>query len=102
MKKNKFIKYLVAQIKLTSIQKTMAAMLYGENGFDNANEFIKRQIEIYDKGKKKTITVCDKCLRACCWQGKFMCDEAIEAGTVEKTIKELKKLRLEHPDYWEK
>jgi len=46
------------------------------------------------------ITVCDKCLRACCWQGILMCDESMEAGTTEKTISELKKLNLEHEDYW--
>lgn len=48
----------------------------------------------------KTVTVCDKCLQASCWQGIFMCDEAQFAGTVEKTIDELKALNLEHPDYW--
>lgn len=49
----------------------------------------------------KTITVCNKCLRACCWNGIFMCDDAQTAGTVEKTIAELKALDLEHPDYWD-
>jgi len=48
----------------------------------------------------KIITVCNKCLRACCWQGYFMCDEAKYAGTVEKTVSKLKKLDLEHSDYW--
>jgi hypothetical protein len=47
-----------------------------------------------------TITVCDKCLRACCWKGEFMCDEARLAGTVEKTRAELEALDLEHPHYW--
>jgi hypothetical protein len=37
----------------------------------------------------RKITVCDKCLCACCWHGEFMCDEAKYAGTVEKTIREL-------------
>lgn len=48
-----------------------------------------------------TITVCDFCLRACCWQGVFMCDEAKGAGTVEKTRAELEELSREHPQYWE-
>jgi epoxyqueuosine reductase QueG len=46
------------------------------------------------------ITVCDKCFRACCWQGTFMCDESYSAGTVEKPVKELRKLGEEHSDYW--
>lgn len=49
---------------------------------------------------ENTITVCDKCLQASCWHGEFMCFEAIDAGTTEKTIVELKKLNLEHPSYW--
>ena len=53
-----------------------------------------------DKKPPKTITVCDKCLRACCWQGIFFCEDAYSAGTVEKTRHELRKLNLEHPDYW--
>ncbi len=51
---------------------------------------------------ERLITVCDKCLQASCWQGVFMCDESQAAGTVEKTIKELTKLGLEHPSYWGK
>ncbi len=47
-----------------------------------------------------TVTVCDACLQASCWQGEFMCDNARSAGTVEKTIKELKELNLEHYSYW--
>lgn len=46
------------------------------------------------------ITVCDRCLRASCWQGLFMCDYARLAGTVQKTLEELKELNLEHPSYW--
>jgi epoxyqueuosine reductase QueG len=48
----------------------------------------------------KVIEVCDKCFRACCWHGLFMCDESRNAGTVFKTIKELKKLNLEHESNW--
>ena len=47
-----------------------------------------------------TVTVCDKCLMASCWQGEFMCDESKTAGTIEKPIRELKKLNLEHPSFW--
>ena len=48
------------------------------------------------------ITVCDHCLMACCWQGKFYCDNYKIAGTIEKTVKELKELNLEHSSYWKK
>jgi hypothetical protein len=56
-----------------------------------------------EKVAKKTITVCDKCLCASCWQGIFYCQHAWDkdAGTVEKTIEELRELGLESPDYWE-
>ena len=46
------------------------------------------------------ITVCDKCLQASCWQGLFMCDDSRLAGTVQKTVSELKELNLENPSYW--
>lgn len=46
------------------------------------------------------ITVCDKCLRACCWQCLFMCDEARGAGTIDMDVQELEELDLEHPSYW--
>ena len=49
---------------------------------------------------KRTDTVCAACLRASCWQGIFYCDEAKDAGTVEKTRAELEALALESPDYW--
>jgi hypothetical protein len=48
-----------------------------------------------------TITVCDACLRACCWHGELMCGEARTAGTKEMSREELEKLKLEHPRYWE-
>jgi hypothetical protein len=47
-----------------------------------------------------TVTVCDHCLQASCWQGLFYCDDYQTAGTVEKTIEELTALGLEHPSYW--
>jgi hypothetical protein len=55
---------------------------------------------IYFGGTMEKITVCDKCLRASCWQGLFMCDSSRLAGTVKKTVKELKEIDLEHPSYW--
>jgi hypothetical protein len=57
--------------------------------------------------KKRPITddtivvVCSCCLRACCWQGEFMCDYAEGAGTVEKTVRELRADRHgESEEYW--
>lgn len=50
----------------------------------------------------RKVTVCDKCFRACCWQGEFMCDAARTAGTVDKTIAELRAGDFgEHEHYWE-
>lgn len=49
---------------------------------------------------KATITVCDACLRACCWKGVFMCDNARGAGTVERTVGQCVALGEEHSDYW--
>lgn len=49
----------------------------------------------------KTITVCNKCFRASCWQGIFMCDESYNAGITEMTIPQLKEKDLEHEQYWE-
>lgn len=49
----------------------------------------------------KKVTVCDKCFRACCWQGQFMCDDSRTAGTTEKTVAELRTAdHGEHEDYW--
>lgn len=54
-----------------------------------------------DPSQRRTVTVCNACLRACCWQGFFMCDKARDAGTVKKTIAELRALVAgEHSDYW--
>lgn len=54
-----------------------------------------------------TITVCDKCYRACCWQGEFMCEDSYSAGTKDKKISYLisrmnRGFDGEHPDYWQK
>ena len=48
----------------------------------------------------KVITVCNACLCATCWHGLFLCNESRNAGTVEKKVRDLKKLNLEHPKYW--
>ena len=52
------------------------------------------------KENKKMVEVCDKCLTACCWYGFFMCDDAKTAGTVFKSIDELRELKKEHECYW--
>lgn len=48
----------------------------------------------------KLVEVCDKCLRACCWHGEFMCDESRNAGTIIVSESSLKRLNREHPDNW--
>lgn len=48
----------------------------------------------------KLITVCKECLRACCWQGEFMCEKAKFADAIEKSTDELEKLNLESSDWW--
>lgn len=49
----------------------------------------------------KMVTVCDACMRACCWQGEFMCDYADMAGTVERTVAQLRAGRHgENESYW--
>jgi len=53
------------------------------------------------KANTELVTVCSNCLRACCFQGIFLCDNFQIAGTVEKTVKELKELNLENSCYWE-
>jgi hypothetical protein len=50
--------------------------------------------------KTKIIQVCDKCLRAACYYGEFMCDYSREAGTTYRTTSELRKLKREHSEYW--
>lgn len=48
----------------------------------------------------KMILVCDCCLRACCYYGEFMCDDARGAGTGVLPVQILKALKREHPEYW--
>jgi hypothetical protein len=46
------------------------------------------------------INVCSSCQTAACWLGVFFCDEYQTAHVVERSVKELKALRQESPDYW--
>ena len=50
--------------------------------------------------ENKLIQVCDKCLRATCWHGDFMCEDSRDAGIVLKTVSELRALKLEHSERW--
>ena len=50
---------------------------------------------------RKLITVCDRCLMASCWQGVFMCENAVQAGTVNLPIETLQGLRREHGSWWD-
>lgn len=52
--------------------------------------------------KSATVTVCSACLQASCWKGIFFCDDYMHAGTVERTVEELRALGLEHPSYFER
>ena len=52
-------------------------------------------------GGDREVTVCDRCLMACCWQGLLMCDCAKGAGTRLMTVAQLTELGREHPSYWE-
>ena len=47
-----------------------------------------------------TVTVCEACRRAGCWQGVRYCDEYRSAGTVEETRTALALLNLEPEHYW--
>lgn len=46
------------------------------------------------------VLVCDACLKASCWYGEFMCQESAGAGLKILTVGDLRKLNLEHEDYW--
>lgn len=48
----------------------------------------------------KLVVVCDRCFRACCYYGEFMCEDAVIAGTGTLSVKELKALDREHSSYW--
>lgn len=48
----------------------------------------------------RLVTVCSDCLCASCWQGIFYCSTAKSAGTVKKTVAELRARNFEDPHYW--
>lgn len=48
----------------------------------------------------RKVTVCASCLRACCWHGEFMCDDARTADVTKMNISDLRKLDRESADYW--
>lgn len=48
------------------------------------------------------IQVCADCHLASCWLALFMCDTAKTAKLERHTVRHLRKLNLEHPDYWAK
>ena len=45
------------------------------------------------------LDVCDECLRAVCWWGIFYCDKYQTAGLVKMKVRDLLKLKREHPSY---
>lgn len=46
------------------------------------------------------IMVCDACLRASCWHGEFYCGAAKGAGTVLRSVADLRSLGREHESNW--
>jgi len=66
--------------------------------FDSWRQSVFMKTELI---KDRLITVCEECLRACCWQGEFMCDDARDADITEKPVSELMALGLESSHYWE-
>lgn len=53
-----------------------------------------------DMTEDDKILVCSKCLRASCWYGVFMCDDAISAGLKLLSVRDCRKLNREHEDFW--
>lgn len=67
-------------------------------------EFVSEKNHLPDQSGSKyyldaVITVCDSCLKASCWQGKFPCDYHLTVGTKHMTRRDLIELGLEHIDY---
>lgn len=64
-------------------------------------KFLKR-IPLPQLEETDLIVVCSACLRASCWNGLyiFSCDEAVSAGTVNRTVKELRELGKEPESHW--
>lgn len=45
------------------------------------------------------IYICDKCLKASCWLGLFMCWESRDAGLYRAHKRDVVRFALENPDY---
>jgi len=54
------------------------------------------------RSRDRLVTVCSACLRASCWQGKFLCTRAYDSDTttVQFPISKLRRLKLEHHRFW--
>jgi hypothetical protein len=50
--------------------------------------------------RTRLIAVCDKCLKASCWHGIFLCDDSRGAGLLWKTSAQLRQINAEHSDYF--
>ena len=71
----------------------------------------KLQDEAFRKGVEKLrvkacedqdrlVEVCAACYKACCFQGEFMCDDNVLAGTRMMTVRELEDLGFETSEWW--
>jgi hypothetical protein len=70
---------------------------------DAKKKWTQRSVkEKFDLKPTDYITVCSSCLQASCWLGEFYCDHYKTASTVKRTVRDLIKLDLEHPEYWAK
>lgn len=49
---------------------------------------------------ERLVTVCASCLCAICWHGDLYCCEAKTAGTVQMTVTQLRRLKLEHRSHY--
>lgn len=54
------------------------------------------------KDEDRVVTVCAECLRASCWHGEFMCDDAQSANVTKRTVRQLNALNREHPSCYSK
>ena len=52
----------------------------------------------YKKMNERMVTVCDACLTASCWHGEHLCQRSLTAGITQRTVGDLHRLGLEHPD----
>ena len=54
------------------------------------------------KESRRLVEVCASCGCACCWHGKFMCDNSTNSGTIMKTVAELDALDKEDKIHYSK